>query len=138
MSDATLSKTLKKSKIHLDLKLRGGGADFVHAEREIDICAGGLIKQNLVQDPGTHTWGDTPLRVFNIRVVAFHEFRNLTGSEAPYRPDPPIVIHHPQALPGPEHNAATELESLAVIHDAHLEQKQPEQQNVSQTANSDP
>jgi len=89
---------LKESTIHLVLKLRGGfdprlealehiSDDPTETKREMDICAGGLIEQSFLKDPGTYKWGDSPIGTLKVRVVDPKEFERLTHSKPPPLPE---------------------------------------------------
>jgi hypothetical protein len=51
------------------------------------VAAGGLIKQAIVRDPGTHKWDASQTKIFNVQILNTLHFEHVTGFRAP---DPPI------------------------------------------------
>lgn len=89
--------------IHLVLRLRGGyvapqasdshgnasKADDTGAGPEMNLTPGGLIKQNIVEDPlrGTETrWDTTKTVTFNVQILNTSSFSRITGQPAPETP----------------------------------------------------
>ncbi|KAH7001269.1 hypothetical protein EDB80DRAFT_894978 [Ilyonectria destructans] len=89
--------------IHLVLRLRGGyvapqasdshgnasKADGTGAGPEMNLAPGGLIKQNIVEDPlrGTETrWDTTKTVTFNVQILNTSSFSRITGQPAPETP----------------------------------------------------
>ncbi|KAH8734509.1 hypothetical protein BGZ61DRAFT_503188 [Ilyonectria robusta] len=89
--------------LHLVLRLRGGyvapqasdshgnasKADGAGAEPEMNLAPGGLIKQNIVEDPlrGTEArWDTTKTVTFNVQILNTSSFSRITGQPAPETP----------------------------------------------------
>ena len=76
----------KESKLHLVLRLRGGG----EATPEMSFGAGGSIKQTIIPDTSSHRiWDIESAKTFHLQVVNAVYFEELTGIIAP---DTPITI----------------------------------------------
>lgn len=91
-SDAPLGAqgVVKESKIHLILRLRGGGPPCslpprVADQPEMGIAAGGAISQSIVRDPG-RLWLKSETKTFNIQILNSVHFRHVTGKAPPKTP----------------------------------------------------
>jgi hypothetical protein len=134
---------LEESTLHLVLRLRGGYSPELSALRQVqedsaetvrvmDICAGGLINQDIVVDPGIYEWGASPIGTIKVRVVDFDEFKHLTGLLPPGLPRLPGGYAEPREWRQEDN---TQIESLAAGHHRQLKEEPKRAEYSSRTPN---
>ncbi|KAF2496946.1 ubiquitin-domain-containing protein [Lophium mytilinum] len=77
------------SKLHLVLRLRGGGDKTFPSQ--MSIAAGGKITQPVIKDPGIYSWHPQYTKVFNVQILNSAGFQKVTGLPMPESPINPAL-----------------------------------------------